>query len=117
MLKKKVLSVPLPGVIITQSSTFAGTSLSTDTPLLRMDTLDLFGFRSVSLPRPLSPYFKCVKVKSFAIVFYTPLSGHAKISSNTQGFLYLTMLLYQACFLMLPRCCFRIIDTQSVVLN
>lgn len=63
VLKKKVLSVPLPGVIITQSNTFAGTSLSTDTSLLSMDTLDLFGFRSVSLPGPLSPYFKCVKVR------------------------------------------------------
>lgn len=64
--RKKVLPVLVPRVIITQSNTFSGTSLSTDTSLarnirkalLRMDTLGLFGFRSVILPEPLSPYFK-----------------------------------------------------------
>lgn len=58
--RKKVLPVLVPRVIITQSNTFSGTSLSTDTSLarnirkalLRMDTLGLFGFRSVILPEP-----------------------------------------------------------------
>lgn len=60
------LPVLVPGVIITQSNTFSDTFLSIDTSLARnirkvllgMNTLSLFGFRSVILSKLLSPHFK-----------------------------------------------------------